>query len=250
VETQVIRKKEEGRRKRETFPIPIPQSPIPHYPIPITNYEKSMKLEKTTLVLMLLALGFGSIVYFVEIRGKSQQEDASAIAQKLVPFKNDDIQSFTVNIPEYTLTIERFYANNPGETNWRIKSPFQGFASEASVVFLLDKITTGKSDRALSIPPNSRKEYGLEKPPEIVEIKLKNGQTHKLVVGNSDFTGKLLYAEVDPPEKPNGNVSVVLIPLDFRSTISRPISDWTYQEEKTQTTPETPAVIPDSKKTK
>jgi hypothetical protein len=209
-----------------------------------------MKLEKTTLVLMLLALGFGSIVYFVEIRGKSQKEDASAIAQKLVSFQNDDIQSFTVNIPEYTLTIERFYAKKPGETNWRIKSPFQGFASEASVAFLLDKITTGKRDRALSIPANSRKEYGLEKPPEIVEIKLKNGQTHKLVVGNSDFTGQLLYAEVDPPEKPNGNVSVVLIPLDFRSTISRPISDWTYQEEKTQKTPETPAVIPDSKKTK
>ncbi|MEY3869255.1 MAG: hypothetical protein RLZZ338_3146 [Cyanobacteriota bacterium] len=210
-----------------------------------------MKLEKTTLVLMLLALGFGSIVYFVEIRGKSQKEDASAIAQKLVSFKNDDIQSFTVNIPEYTLTIERFYGKKkPGETDWRIKSPFQGFANEASVAFLLDKITTGKRDRALSIPANSRKEYGLEKPPEIVEIKLKNGESHKLVVGNSDFTGKLLYAEVDPPEKPNGNVSVVLIPLDFRSTISRPISDWTYQEEKTQKTPEIPAVTPDSKKTK
>ena len=45
-----------------------------------------MKLPKTTLILILLALGLGSFVYFHEIKGKNQQTEIKIQNQKIYMF--------------------------------------------------------------------------------------------------------------------------------------------------------------------
>lgn len=183
---------------------------------------------------MFLALSLTGFVYFFEIQGKPQREAIAAKQQQLFTFKADRVQAFTVKTQEKTLTAERISANKAGETNWLIKSPIQGQANEASVVFLLDKLTTGKSDRTLSVPSSQRSDFGLDQPKATVELKLNDQKTHKFLLGKPDFSGNFLYAQVDPPEQPTQTISVVLVPIEFKNAIDRPLAEWQNQTQPTQ----------------
>jgi hypothetical protein len=55
-----------------------------------------MKLPKTTWILILLALGLGSFVYFYEIKGKTQPTEIKAQKQKIFSFTANDVQSLTI----------------------------------------------------------------------------------------------------------------------------------------------------------
>lgn len=200
-----------------------------------------MKLHRTTLILMFLALSLAGAVYFFEIQGKPQREAVAAKAKQLFAFTSDQVQSFTVKNLENTLTFERISGKKTGEINWKLTTPVQAQANEAAVVFLLDKLTTGKSDRTLNVPASQRSEFGLDQPRATVEVKLNNQQTHKLLLGKSDFSGNFLYAQVDPPEPsvqtigsqakvPSSpgtqTISVLLVPIEFKNAVNRPLADW------------------------
>jgi len=55
-----------------------------------------MKLPRTTLILVLLALGLGSFVYFYEIKGATQREEIKEQNQRIFSFAEDDVQALTV----------------------------------------------------------------------------------------------------------------------------------------------------------
>jgi uncharacterized protein HemX len=71
-----------------------------------------MKLQRTTLVLLLLALGLGGFVYLYEVQGASQRQLAKEQKQQIFSFEKEQIQSFSVKTKEQTLFFER------GEQSW------------------------------------------------------------------------------------------------------------------------------------
>lgn len=185
-----------------------------------------MKLQRTTWILLLLALGLGGFVYFYEIQSRTQRQEAKAKQQQIFSFEEAQVQSFQVKTKQQTLEIER--ADKSGQSKWWI-NPSKTPASEASVVYLLDLLAKGKSDRTLSVPAAQLQEYGLQQPQATIEVKLKNQQTHQLVLGKPDFNRRFLYAQADPPAKPTGNVNVLLVPKDFENAVNRPLSEWKNQ---------------------
>lgn len=196
-----------------------------------------MAIPKTTLILVLLALGLGGFVYFHEIRGKTQQEEVKAKQQQVFTFAEDDVQSLMVKTKTYTLMLER----NPQGSNpkWLLKSPVSGPANDAIVSYLMD-LLVGKSDRGklrtLSIPANQLAEFGLAQPNATIDIKLKNQQTHQLILGKSDFNNRSVYAQADSATEPNGNINVLLVSTDFVNAVNRELSEW-QQPVNTQSTP-------------
>jgi uncharacterized protein HemX len=92
-----------------------------------------MKLPKTTLILILLALGLGGFVYFHEIKGKNQQAEIKIQNQKIFTFTADDVQSLTIKIKETTLQLER--RNTSEKPQWEIKSPISALANDAIVSY-------------------------------------------------------------------------------------------------------------------
>ena len=105
-----------------------------------------MKLPKTTLILLLLALGLGGFVYFYEIRGASQRQEAQSQSEELFAFTEDDVKSFTIKNQAQTLKFEQI------NSKWQMKEPKDTPASSASVAFLLNLLETGKSNRTFSVP--------------------------------------------------------------------------------------------------
>ena len=188
-----------------------------------------MKLQRTTLILLLLALGLGGFVYFYETQGATQRLSvAKAKKQQIFSFDADQVQSFTVKTKEETLEFER--ENQSGRPIWRMKAPSNTLASDASVSYLMNLLVKGQSDRDLSVPASQRSSFGLEQPQATIEVKLKNQKTHHLILGKSDFNRKFLYAQADPPAQPTENVNVLLVSTDFENAVNRSLSEWKSQD--------------------
>lgn len=183
-----------------------------------------MKLQRSTLILILLALGLGGFVYFYEIKGAPQREEVKEKKQQIFSFKEDDVQSLTVKTKNQTLNLER--NGKSDETKWEIKSPEVTPASNAIVGYLMNLLVEGTSDRTISTPANQVTEFGLDQPQATIDIKLKNQKTHQLILGKPDFNRRFMYAQADPPAKPDGNVDVLLVSTDFENAVNRELSEW------------------------
>jgi Domain of unknown function (DUF4340) len=200
----------------------------------MTNDQK-MKLPRTTLILIMLALGLGGFVYFYEIRGATVREEAKEQKQQIFSFAEDDVQSLTVKTKKLTLNLER--SSESSSPKWLIKSPMSGPANDAIVSYLMDLLVKGNSDRTLSTPAKELGEFALDQPQAIINITLKNRQTHQLILGKSNFNGRFLYAQTDPATKPDGNINVLLVSTDFANAVNRELSEWKQPVDNSQKLP-------------
>ena len=197
-----------------------------------------MKLPRTTLVLIFLALGLGGFVYFYEIQGTTQGEQLQAQKQQIFTFTQDDIQSLTIQKQDITVSLKR---NTPStQPQWSLTSPSTEPANDAIVAYLTNLLVNGQSDRTLEITPNQLEEFGFSQPLATININLKNQKTHQLILGNPDFNNRFLYAQTDDNQEENGKINVILVSTDFQNAVNRELSEW--QEPKynseVQTNPE------------
>ncbi len=211
-----------------------------------------MKLQRTTLILMVLALGLGGFVYFYEIKGEPQRQAALVKQKPIFSFTKDQVQALTIKTQEQTLQFERMEQNAGKKSSlseWQMKAPNDNPASDPYVSYLLNLLVDSKSNRILSVPATQLPEYGLDKPLATVEVKLNNQQTHQLILGKPDFNNSFLYAQVDPLKSPSGQLNVLLVPLEFQYGVNRPLSEWTAKDETKKETPSpSPSVSPENPK--
>lgn len=200
-----------------------------------------MKLQRTTLILLLIALGLGGFVYFYEIRGSSQREEVKENKQPIFSFKEDDVQSLTIKTQNQTINLER--SGKSEGTKWLMKSPSVVPASDPIVGYLMNLLVEGKSDRTISISTNQLSEFGLAQPQATIDVKLKNQQNHQLILGQPDFNRRFLYAQADPSTQPKGNINVLLVSTDFENAVKRDISEWKQAADNSNKQP-TPSVQP------
>ncbi|NJL61833.1 MAG: DUF4340 domain-containing protein [Methylacidiphilales bacterium] len=200
-----------------------------------------MKLQRTTLILMLLALGLGGIVYFVEIRGGIQSQESQGNKPQIFSFAADDVRSLNIKTNNLNITIDR--NTNPNPPKWLLKSPVSVPASDASVSFLMDLLVKGTSDRIINASSNQLNEFGLNQPQATIEVKLKNQKTHSLILGKSDFNDRFLYAQANPGNKRDRKNEVLLVSKEFVNAVNRELSEW-QQTADNQLQNSTPLPLP------
>jgi hypothetical protein len=186
-----------------------------------------MKLQRTPLILLLIALALGGFVYFYEVKGAPQRETAQAESKKLFSFKEEQVRSFTLTTPQQTLTFERAteaQAKSSG-SQWTMAAPDKAPANEASVAYLLNLLATESSQRTVTAEAKQQAEYGLDQPAATIVVTLDNQQTHQFVLGKPAFDGNSLYAQTDPAEK-SEKLDVHLVSSSFSNAVSRPLSEW------------------------
>lgn len=183
-----------------------------------------MKLQRTTLFLLLLAILLGGFVYFYEIQWKSQQEQVKKKQQKLFSFKEEEVKILKIKTSSETITLER--SPESGKTKWLMKSPDTSAANDGTVAYLLNLLETENSERTLTTPASQLSEFDLKPAQATIDVSLNDGKTHKLVLGKPNFDNRLIYARKEFATKPDGNVEVVLVSKNFRNAIKRSLSEW------------------------
>lgn len=186
-----------------------------------------MKLQRTTLILLFLALGLAGFVYWHEIWDANHRQKAKAREQQIFPLLTAiQIQSIIVKTQKQTIELERM--DNSNQPNWLMRTPIQTPASKATVSYLIDLLLPGRNKdyRTIQVSANQLAEYGLAPPQATIEIKLKNQQTHQLILGNPNFNHSLVYGQADPPTQPNTKVNILLVSTDFENAVNRSLSEW------------------------
>ncbi|KAM3112738.1 DUF4340 domain-containing protein [Phormidesmis sp. 146-33] len=201
-----------------------------------------MKFQKTPLILLFSALVLGGFVYFYELKKEPPSTETQSESSPIFAFKEEDVQAFTIQTSKQTFSFEKIPVSQKG-TSWQMTAPEKTLADAGSVAFLLNLIATSRSDRTLPTPVTRKSEFGLEPAASTIEIRLGNQKTHRLLLGKPNFNRSFLYALVDPPAKPDQDLNVLLVPIEFQSAVDRPIAEWKQLKEKPKASP-TPIASP------
>lgn len=195
-----------------------------------------MKLNRTPLILLIVALLLGGIVYLQEQR---TVPPVPSKAQTLFGFDEADVRSLSLETPKQNLSFVKNAAPNPAI--WQMTEPNLSPANDASVAYLLNAIASAKSAPPLTVPIAKQAEFGFDAPLATVNLTLKDNKTHRLILGKPDFNRTTLYAQIDP--QPSADLKIFLVSLDFENAVNRPLSEW-------QLKPETKLKVPTPKSTK
>jgi hypothetical protein len=94
--------------------------------VAVNNKEREcrMKFQKSTLVLMLVALMFGGIVYIWEVEGRPRREAAKLRENRIFDFAENDVQNVVLKTKEYKLQFDRVKpqaGSTSSEPKWTVK---------------------------------------------------------------------------------------------------------------------------------
>ena len=202
-------------------------------------------MQKTTLFLVLVALGLGGYVYFYELQANPPQEETveTDSEEGLLPFEASQVEAITIK-KEAGETL-KFIRLETVESSWRMKRP-EGFpAEESAIAFLLDLLIQDSNPKTFTVEWDEIEAYGLKTPFSTIEIELNNNTTHRILLGNPTFDQEQIYAQINPLDNPQP--TIYILPIDFKYAVERPLSQWKqplppdFNPEETETNESQPS---------
>ena len=170
-------------------------------------------MKRSTLILLLIAAVAGVAVYFVEVKsGKSRNEEPEK-TNPAFKFKREDVTSIKVIRGGQTVNLEN--QNN----KWVITQPVNATADEGVVNSLVGDLVSARIERDFAPAGGDLKQYGLSEPAVKLEVKLKNGETHRVDLGSNDEISLSAYAKID------GSQNVALLPVSLLNDSNKSLND-------------------------
>lgn len=188
-----------------------------------------MKLKKTTWILVGITFILGSAIALNEWEFAPKREELQEQQKQLFNFTEEAIQVIKIEVGEQNIQIKR--AKDKDYT-WQMEKPEKVPAEDGIVAFLSDLLVDGESESTLDIENRELKEYGLDKPFATIEVELEEGKKHQIILGNLDFSEKLVYALKDYDEEKKAEAKLLLVPLNFKNAVDRDLAEWKRKEEK------------------
>src|SRR5215510_375904 len=148
-------------------------------------------MKRNTLILLLIAVVAGFTVYLVEIRPGKPRDEKADTTKPAFNFKREDVVGVTLTRGKDTTSLE-FQDNK-----WLIKQPINTLADETTLNSLVGDLVSARIERDFSASNEQLKNYGLTEPAVKLEIKLKNGNSHRVELGSRDPIGSSAYARID-----------------------------------------------------
>ena len=147
--------------------------------------------QRTTLVLVIIALVVGGFVALDHYKGTST-EQAETKRKRLLDFQAKDVTSLKVELTNRVYTLQK-----TGEL-WQIKQPLDVRANASSVNSILDELEFAERNRTLTakeLKGIDLAELGLEKPRARATLQTRKGPL-EVLVGNETPTKDALYVRV------------------------------------------------------
>ena len=144
---------------------------------------------KTLLIAVGILAVLGGAVYYTK-ENPPPGEDAKP---KILVVDKDQIQELTISRPgKDPLTVER------GEDGkWKFGAPLTIPGDSNSIGYMAETAASLEADRVVEDKVTDWKPYGLNEPLLTLEMKLKDGKTHRVLFGSDTPTGSTLYARLD-----------------------------------------------------
>ncbi|HET9369923.1 MAG TPA: DUF4340 domain-containing protein [Vicinamibacterales bacterium] len=172
-----------------------------------------MRGGRSLLILLVVALGLGAYIYFVE--AKRDPNASTTKRDKVFAVEPGTIEEIEVRSESGQVTR----AKKEG-ADWKIVAPAELPADAAQIGSLVTALESLESERTVDENPSSMAPYGLE-PARFSVAFRKSGETtmHKLDVGAKTPTGGDLYARIE------GQSKLILIASYLENTFNRATFD-------------------------
>lgn len=150
---------------------------------------------RNLLIALVVALGLGAYVYFIEIQGEEKRQKDKDASERVLRVTKDDIASVTLDSRGSRVSLAR-----EGE-EWKIREPVVTAPDREAVDRLLDALPDIRTTRELGEVADLSA-YQLENPPLRVKIGTSSSKTPpSLSVGDDAPTGGGAYARLDDSKK-------------------------------------------------
>lgn len=188
-----------------------------------------MKLQRSTVVLVAIALLLGGVVLLTQAERSGSNRSATAQndseTSPVFEFEEADVVGLQIETDGQAVTFERDDAGF-----WQMTRPEEHPAEEAAIAFLLSRLTTDGLVQTTTVDAANPSEFGLDVPFATVDLTLADGSTHFLVLGDADFSGQNYYALIDPEEFPlleeAGEVNAAIVTENILNGVDRPLEEW------------------------
>ena len=153
-------------------------------------------MSRAVLALLIVAAGLGLYLWLVELPSERKRVEAEAAAKRLVDFKEDDVQGFTITSPRGEMEIARHTGGR-----WFIRKPKAMEADAVAVEELLRTLMLAQVSRVVDETGADLKSYGLDRPTLTVSVHLASARTQTVRVGDAGPLSATLYAKRDDSPK-------------------------------------------------
>ncbi|MFM8393566.1 MAG: DUF4340 domain-containing protein [Acidobacteriota bacterium] len=173
-------------------------------------------MKRSTLILLLLAAVLGAAVYYLEYKpGKPRDEESTATSKPAWDIKNEDVASIEIRRGSETIAFKA-----EGD-QWLVTQPLTAPANTVAVQTLLGDLTGLTIEREFTTTNSEElKSYGLVTPSLRIEIRLKNGQTRTVELGEKDVIGSASYARID------GGSNIAMIGSSLLTSAGKSVSEF------------------------
>lgn len=166
-----------------------------------------MRSGRSLLVLLVVALGLGAYIYFVESR---RDPAATERKDKLFAVEADDITELDVRTTAGGTTSLR-----KADDGWTLTAPVTASADTSNVEALVSSLANAEIDRVLEENATDLAPFGLATPVTSITFRTAGGTGHQLHVGSTTPTSSGVYARVDDSAR------VLLIPAYLARTFDK-----------------------------
>jgi hypothetical protein len=153
-------------------------------------------------------------VYFYEIKGEKKREEASEKEKKIFQFEEKDVAQISVKNPEGEFVLVK------EKEAWKLAKPLQTKADKSNADSLASDIASAKTERTLEEANPNWKAFGLEPAQVKLTVKLSDGKTHELELGDKDFSSSSVFARVP------GQNKVLVLPSMLHSDATKKLFDF------------------------
>ncbi len=175
-------------------------------------------MKRNTLILLLIALGLGLAVYFLEYKPGKPRDEEEKSSKPAWEVKREEIASIELRRNGETILFRQ-----DGD-KWVIEAPLKAAAGESAINSLVNDLTSPQVEREFAASTEDLKGFGLDPAAIRLEMKLKNGQSKVIEIGAKDVIGNSAYARLGGGS--NGGLNVSMIGLSLLTSSDKPLSEF------------------------
>lgn len=142
---------------------------------------------RNTIIMAVLFVLLAGFVYFYEIRGRAEREEAERQAELLAVFEPDQVASLTIDNGGERVVATRV------DGSWTITEPRPVEADGEALDTLVDNLHRATHERLVSEATEDLAPFGLAEPTTAVTVTLADGGSHTVAVGNDTPVGPNVY---------------------------------------------------------
>ena len=172
-----------------------------------------MRGARSTLVMLVVFLGLGAYVYFVEMERPPASETPPN--EQLFGLTADDIETLTVRTGSDETSLRR-----TADDAWELMSPIEAAADDTTVSSIASAVSTLEIRRVVEEEPVDLEPFGLSSPVVDVSFTVADDETaHRLLIGETSPTGVDRYAKLADEDR------VILVSAYLESTFNKSTFD-------------------------